>query len=152
LRLVSRMGNIYRSFPGLGSAVADCLRVRDAVLDKEIVHLDAPRRPQFMPLLRRRSPQHFVAFEVLWLNGKDLARMPLVERKRILRSIVPVEAPVMYANHIHSAGRELYQAVCDMDLEGIVAQRKDGLYTRSDDLGEDQKPGVQSRRRAAGVV
>ncbi len=35
----------------------------------------------------------------------------------------------MYADYIDGAGRELYRAVCEMDLEGIVAKRKDGLYT-----------------------
>ena len=71
----------------------------------------------------------FVAFEVLWLDGKDLTRKPLIERRRILRKLVPVEAPVLYADYNESAVRELYRAVCEMDLEGIVAKRKDGLYT-----------------------
>jgi bifunctional non-homologous end joining protein LigD len=95
VRLASRMkATSTNRFPVFCSALADCLPVRDAVLDGEVVHLDAAGKPQFMPLLRRRSPQHFVVFDVLWLNGKDLARVPLVERRRILRSVVTVAAPV----------------------------------------------------------
>ncbi len=82
-----------------------------------------------MQLLRRRSPQQFVAFDMLWLDGKNLTKKPLIERKRILRSVVHAGWPVLYADHVESAGRELHRAVCGMDLEGIVGKRKDGLYT-----------------------
>ena len=54
---------------------------------------------------------------------------PLLDRKRILRSVLQVGSPVVYADYIESAGRELYWAVCDMDWESVVAKRKDGLYT-----------------------
>ena len=128
-RLVSRKANTYKSFPGLCSAIADSLAVREAVLDGEIVHLDDAGKPQFISLLRRRSPQTFIAFDLLWLDGKDLRHLPLIERKRTLRKLLPVGAPVLYADYIDGAGRELYRVVCEMDMEGIVAKRKDGLYT-----------------------
>ncbi len=128
--LVSRRGNLYKSFPGLCSALADCIPVRDAILDGEIVHLDEQGKPQFMPLLRRRSPQQFVAFDIVWLDGRDLRKLRLIERKRILRAVVPAgSASILYANHVNGKGTELYRAICEMDLEGIVAKRKDGLYT-----------------------
>jgi bifunctional non-homologous end joining protein LigD len=127
--LVSRKGNIYKSFPALCTTIADCLPVRNAVLDGEIVYLDAEGKPVFFSLLHRRSPQQFVAFDLLSLNGKDLRNLPLIERKRVLRSVVPAGSPLLYADYIESGGRELYRAVCGMDLEGIVAKRKDGLYT-----------------------
>lgn len=81
-----------------------------------------------MPLLRRQ-PQQFVAFDVLWLNGRFLTKLALVDRKRILRSVLPAGSPVLYADYIETKGTELFGAVCEMDLEGIVAKRKDGLYT-----------------------
>jgi bifunctional non-homologous end joining protein LigD len=129
VRLVSRKGNVYKSFPDLLNTLAACLHVSDAIIDGEIVYLDASGKPQFYSLLRRRSPQHFVAFDILWLNGKDLRKLPLLERKRILRTVVPAGSPILYADYIERSGTELYRAVCDRDLEGIVAKRKDGLYT-----------------------
>jgi bifunctional non-homologous end joining protein LigD len=129
VRLVSRKRNVYKSFNALCGALAGFLRVQNAVIDGEIVYLDASGKPQFYSLLRRRSPQHFVAFDILWLDGKDLRALPLLERKRILRTVVPAGSPVLYADYIERSGTELYRAVCDMDLEGIVAKRKDGLYT-----------------------
>jgi bifunctional non-homologous end joining protein LigD len=115
----------------LCDAIASTLDVTDAILDGEIVHLDADGRPRFLPLLRRRSPQHFVAFDVLWLNGRDLSGKPLIERKRVLRSLLaPIAAsPILFAEYFDGRGVELYQEVCRMDLEGIVAKRKDGPYT-----------------------
>jgi len=75
-----------------------------------------------------RSPQQFVAFDLLWLNGRDLRQTPLIERKRLLRSIVPARSTVLYSEAVDN-GTEFYRLVCESDLEGVVAKRKDGLYT-----------------------
>jgi len=61
----------------------------DAILDGEIVKLDAEGRPQFYDLMRRRGPFALVAFAVLVVNGKDVRRVPLVERKKLRRAVVP---------------------------------------------------------------
>jgi ATP-dependent DNA ligase len=59
-----------------------------------------------------------------------MRKTPLSERKRHLRSVVPARSTtVLYADHIDTNGTDLYRAVCDQDLEGIVAKRRDGLYT-----------------------
>src|SRR5215472_7103998 len=129
LRLVSRNGNEFKSFPELCTTMAGWLQAESAVLDGEIVYLAADGRPEFYSLMRRRTPQHFYAFDILWLDGKDLRRLPLFERKLILRYVVPMQpAPVLYADHFDEHGIDLFRAVCDRDLEGIVAKRKDGLY------------------------
>jgi bifunctional non-homologous end joining protein LigD len=99
-RLVSRRGNVYKRFTELVTAIhieLDC----EAVLDGEIVCLDENGRPQFHDLLRRRGEPVFYAFDLLWVNGKDLRSRPLIERKQLLRSIVPGQPSVMlYAEHI----------------------------------------------------
>jgi bifunctional non-homologous end joining protein LigD len=132
VRLVSRNRNAFKSFPDLCKTVAACIEAESAVIDGEIVYLGGDGRPEFFNLMRRRSPQHFYAFDIdiLWLDGKDLLRLPLLERKQLLRTVVPMPpAPILYADHFDERGVELFQTVCDMDLEGIVAKRKDGLYT-----------------------
>jgi bifunctional non-homologous end joining protein LigD len=101
----------------------------DAVLDGEIVKLDENGRPIFLDLMRRRGPFCFVAFDLLAMNRRDLRNLPLVERKRILRNIVPEASRfVLCAKHVPRRGRELYAAVCEQDLEGIVAKWKDAPY------------------------
>jgi len=69
--------------------------VRNAILDGEVVCLDHDGRPLFNPLLYRRSEPCFVAFDCLWLDGRDLRRLPLIERKRVLRRIVPRHRPCL---------------------------------------------------------
>jgi hypothetical protein len=64
------------------------LPVRDAILDGELVCLDADGRSQFMDLMRRQKDACYYAFDLLWLNGTDLRQEPLVERKARLRKLV----------------------------------------------------------------
>lgn len=128
-RLVSRKENTYKSFPGLCASIAAELGKREAVLDGEIVYLDDAGRPQFYSLLRRRGPQRFVAFDLLWRDGRDLRMRPLLERKRCLRELIGSDSSVVYVDHIDGAGVDFYRLACDQDLEGIVAKLKGGLYT-----------------------
>ena len=133
VRLVSRKGNVYKSFPALCQALAACLTVTDAVLDGEIVHLGPDGKPQFYDLMRRREPQYLYAFDLLWLNGRDQRGLPLLERKRRLRQIVSrPPSPLLYVDHVVGAGVELFEAVGRNDLEGIVGKRADARYTPED--------------------
>jgi bifunctional non-homologous end joining protein LigD len=129
-RLVSRKGNVYKSFPGLCAAIHTNLH-RQAVLDGEIVILDAEGRPQFYDLFRRRGRGEpvFYAFDLLWLDGEDLRSRPLIERKALLRSVLPKQPSViLYASHIERTGVEFFRLTCEQDLEGIVAKLKHGRY------------------------
>ena len=80
----------------------------------------------FYELMRRRIPQHYYAFDLLWLDGRDLRHQPLIERKRLLRGLV--RPPVLYADHFEARGLDLFKAACERDLEGIVAKLATGGY------------------------
>ena len=123
------------------------------MLDGEIVHLGSDGKPQFSSLMRHRGPQHFFAFDLLWLDGRDLRGLPLLERKGLLRGIVPQGAcPVLYVDHVAEAW-SCSAPSCEQDMEGIVAKRADGLYTPGwDELDKDQEPRLHAERRAAGVL
>lgn len=70
-----------------------------------------------------------VAWTRLWLDGHDLRSLALVERKAILRGLVPRHTSrLLYVDHVVATGIELFRAVCGHDLEGIVAKRRDGVY------------------------
>jgi bifunctional non-homologous end joining protein LigD len=128
-RLVSRNRNAFKSFPDLSMAIA-CAVASEAIIDGEIVHVGRDGKPRFFDLMRRRGPQHFYAFDLLWLNGRDLRSLPLVERKRMLRNLVPPQpSPILYVDYIEGQGTELFQAVCAEDVEGIVAKLAHGPYT-----------------------
>jgi bifunctional non-homologous end joining protein LigD len=71
----------------------------------------------------------FYAFDLLGLDGQDLRARPLIERKRLLREIVPhTSSALLYASHVEGQGCEFYRLTCERDLEGIVAKRKQGAY------------------------
>jgi bifunctional non-homologous end joining protein LigD len=135
--LMSRNRNVYRAFKPLCAGIPRVI-CRDCILDGEIVCLDEQGRPQFYDLLRRRGEPVFVAFDLLSLDGRDLRQEPLIQRKRVLRSIVPKNGPVLYANHLDGRGVELYRRVCQLDIEGIVAKWKHGAYVPGEKQPNDR--------------
>lgn len=82
-RLVSRRGNVYKSWPYLNTELAHAVRCDQAVLDGEIACLQPDGRSHFYNLMFRREWPYFTAFDLLWLNGKDLRTKPLLERDRM---------------------------------------------------------------------
>jgi bifunctional non-homologous end joining protein LigD len=129
-QLVSRRRNVYKSFATLKESLAE-LRVKNAILDGEIICLDDAGRSIFKDVLRRRGEPIFYAFDLLWLNGQDLRGLPLLDRKDRLRRLLEAHRPdrVLFAKHIEAHGIKFFQAVCESDCEGIVAKRKDGVYS-----------------------
>jgi len=128
-RLLSRRGNPYKSFGELSSWIARHLKVDNAVLDGEIACLDSEGRSQFNELIYRRGDPYFYAFDVLWLNGRDLRDLPLIKRKEILREIVPpAPSRILYSDHIEEHGPQIFDFACQNDLEGVVAKWKFGSY------------------------
>jgi bifunctional non-homologous end joining protein LigD len=128
-RLVSRNGNTFKAFSPLCESVVATVGQHNAIMDGEIVALDAAGRAQFTSLLYHRADPYFYAFDCLWLDGRDLRAAPLLERKRVLRGLVPRQpSRLLYVDHIAGTGVELFRAVCEQDLEGIVAKRADAPY------------------------
>jgi bifunctional non-homologous end joining protein LigD len=106
------------------------LRPRDAIIDAEIVCLDANGVSRFNQLLNRKTEPALCAFDLLWLNGRDLRQLPLSERKdHLARLIRSSECKrILYAQHIEEHGKRFVSEICARDLEGIVAKRKLGIY------------------------
>jgi len=106
--------------------------VPNAILDGEIIVLDGKGVSQFNGLLtgKGRDMALFYAFDLMWLNGTDYRRTPLVERKAQLSELVRrSRCPrLLYAQHIDGAGKQFFREICARDLEGIVGKRKNGLY------------------------
>ena len=133
--LVSRTGNVYKSFAPLSSTLAGL--GRQAILDGEIVCLDAAGKPQFYDLLRRHGDPILYAFDVLWLDGEDIRSRPTLERKLILEELVRDCAGILYARHFSGRGVDLFRLVCEQDLEGIVAKHTLAPY------GSEQMPWIK---------
>jgi bifunctional non-homologous end joining protein LigD len=99
--LISRNGNTFRGFADLAAWIATHLHVESAVLDGEIACVDDDGRPVFRDLLFRRRHYVFIAFDLLYLNGKDLRTLPLVERKAALKKLLRRKrSRILYLDHI----------------------------------------------------
>jgi len=131
-QLLSRDGHPFASFSALAESISDSLPNARAVIDGEICSLDRRGRPQFKNLLfRRGNPPCFFAFDLLTCDRKDLRTERLLDRKQELRRLLaqlPADAPLTYTEYIDGCGMALFQRVCELDLEGIVAKQKFGPY------------------------
>lgn len=115
-KLISRNLNNFR-FPSLRTALGK-LAVENAIIDGEIVSLDAHGVSRFNDLLGGKCQPVLYAFDLLWLDGKDLRQRPLVERKNMLEKLVRCHGTrMMYAQHVEHDGKALFQEICRMDLE-----------------------------------
>jgi bifunctional non-homologous end joining protein LigD len=79
---------------------------------------------------RKANAAIFYAFDLLWLDGEDLRKAPLLERKKRLFGLVNASAcsRLLYAQHVEQYGKAFFAQICATDLEGIVAKRKLGIY------------------------
>jgi bifunctional non-homologous end joining protein LigD len=127
-RLLSRNGNPFASFAELAQNIATSVpSTRLTIIDGEIVCLDKNGRPQFRDLLFRRGDPCFFAFDLLATHGKDWREERLINRKQELRWLlmrIPADSRLKYADHVDGSGVELFQRICKLDLEGIVAKHK----------------------------
>ena len=106
----------------------------NAVLDGEILVLDEKGRSNFGDLQNWRSEADgdlvYYVFDLLWYEGKNLMELPLYQRQAILKDILPTDddrlriGPVFYEN-----GIEFFRAAEKMELEGIIAKKKDSTYS-----------------------
>ena len=103
-----------------------------AVFDGEIVAVDEKGLAVFQSLQNwQNTPvqlKYFV-FDIIWLDGYDLTRIPLIERKRILREIIPADDEIIkYSDHVVGKGKEFFEAAVSQGLEGIMAKKANSIY------------------------
>jgi len=116
-------------FGSLAQHIRTLLKGQRAILDGEIVVLDEQGRSVFADLMMSRGEASYCAFDLVWLNGRDLRHKPLVERKRLLHELVPKDHPrLLYMSHLDSGGSRFFKLVCEQDLEGIVCKPKTSPY------------------------
>ena len=147
VRFVSRNQNeLTGQYPELAS-LPKFVKATRAVVDGEIVALDEQGRPSFSLMQQRTGfrpgksrlpgrqgvPVIYYAFDLLYLDGMDLRRVPLEERKQLLREHITEGDVVKFSDHYPEKGLLLFQAAAQKGLEGILAKRRDSLYeeTRS---------------------
>jgi bifunctional non-homologous end joining protein LigD len=137
--------SMTKRFPTLAAAFMD-LPADSVILDGEIVALDGHGQSHFQMIQPRihlsRSqdiaaadeniPVYFYAFDLLYLNGFSLMNFPLVERKAVLRKLIPDnDGWIRYTDHVEKRGVDFFNAVSARGLEGIVAKLASSTYQQS---------------------
>jgi bifunctional non-homologous end joining protein LigD len=134
VRLLSRNEKDFGAkFPEVSGAVAQ-LSAKEAVIDGEIVALDAKGRSSFQLLQacdigEERPPIFFYVFDLLRLNGKDLRNEPLVARKELLEKLLKnVHGAIRFSPSLEGSPEKLLDKARRLGLEGLMAKRKDSVY------------------------
>ena len=131
--LVSRRRNsLNERFPELKD-IGELIKAKTALIDGEVVALDQDGLPQFDALRSRRRNCSVVlyAFDLLYLDGYDLTSCPLIKRKALLKRILPKNntGRIRFTDHVIGKGQALFEKVEGLQLEGVVAKRKDSVYS-----------------------
>ena len=142
VRLVSRNQNdLTAQFPELGS-LPQFVKAQRAILDGEIVALDDEGRSSFSLMQQRTGFQPgkrrlqrresvsviYYAFDLLYLDGLDLRRVPLEQRKQLLQERIKVGEVIQFSDHYAEKGLALFEAAKQRGLEGIVAKKRSSAY------------------------
>jgi bifunctional non-homologous end joining protein LigD len=115
------------------------LPLTTAILDGEIVMVDAQGHSSFQNLqraMRKSATSAFVyeVFDLIYLDGYDLTRVPLTQRKRLLEDLCAgSSSTIRYSEHLEGNGDAFFKHACEYGIEGIVSKLADSTYdsTRS---------------------
>lgn len=120
-------------YPEIVSAL-EALGVSDADLDGELIALDAKGRDDFSALQHTiagsaNATLRYVLFDMPSLERVDLSRTRLIDRKRLLESLLEGSAPILaYSQHIVGHGEEVFAASAKQGMEGIISKEASSHY------------------------
>lgn len=120
-------------FPNIARAVAE-LPAKRALIDGEIIALDRGNVPSFALLQQALSEGRddgliYMVFDLLHLDGRDLSKLALRDRRDLLDELVrTADPPIRYSEHFSGDAQMIYRHACRMALEGVVSKMADEPY------------------------
>jgi len=142
VRLVSRNQNdLTPRYPELRE-LPKLIKAETAILDGEVVVLDEQGRASFSLMQQRTGirshgrqgrsrndlPVIYYVFDLLYLDGYDLRRVRLEERKRALKEVITSSEILRFSDHYAGQGKALFEVAKQKELEGIIAKRRNSCY------------------------
>lgn len=122
--------DLTRSYPAIHAAGLR-LSAHSAVVDGEVVAIDANGRPSFQALQHRAAhPGHtlvFYAFDLLYLDSDNLEGRPLKERRALLEPVVE-DSGLLLSEPLRGTASRVTEAVRSLGLEGVIAKRWSSRY------------------------
>ena len=137
VRLLTRTALDWTPRFGIVSQDLAALRAKSAVLDCEAVVLDPSGASRFAALqaeLKKGRDARIVliAFDLMHLDGRTIAQLPLSERKQLLERLITRAALphglLRFGSHMEGDGAAIFRQACSLGLEGIVSKRRDRPY------------------------
>jgi bifunctional non-homologous end joining protein LigD len=101
------------------------------VIDGEICALDAHGRSRFQLLqnaLNKKARLLYVVFDALFVGGKDIRAKPLLERKEVLKALLPRDPLLRFSEHVPEYGKREFAKARRLHEEDVIAKRATGLY------------------------
>lgn len=133
--------DLMQMYPAVAAA-GRRLQADQAVIDGEIVAVDEQGRPSFQALQHRGThPKHtivFYAFDLLHLNGEDTTSLILKARRSKLVQVIE-KSGLLLSLELPGSVADIVSTVRAMQLEGVVAKRKDSPYEAGERSGTWQK-------------
>ncbi|MGY3609762.1 MULTISPECIES: non-homologous end-joining DNA ligase [unclassified Bradyrhizobium] len=131
IKVFTRRGNDWTKRFKKIAADAYVINAASAIVDGEVVVPSPDGTTDFSVLqneLKGKSTKIvMVAFDLLYLNGYDLRKLPLNERKAHLRKLIE-ETPIQFSESFDLNGREMYEHACKVGLEGVVSKVRSSRY------------------------
>ena len=125
-----RHKSFNRQYPHLIEALAGL--PEGTVVDGEIVALDESGRPNFNLLQNFRSGAshiHYFIFDLLVCKEHDLTKLPLSERRKLMKSVLRLRTPrVRISEQFETSANDMLAAVRQQGLEGVIGKRKESMY------------------------
>jgi bifunctional non-homologous end joining protein LigD len=133
ITLLTRQGDDWtEAFPTV-VAGARRLKARTALLDGEVAAVFRNGRTSLQALQTAGAGRATIAyfiFDLLYLDGVDLAPLGIEERKSRLRDLLSPKPPpsLRFVEHVVGNGVEYFSGACARRLEGIVSKARSGPY------------------------
>jgi bifunctional non-homologous end joining protein LigD len=131
VRIFTRRGNDWTTRFKKIAADAWHLNAKSAIIDGEVIVPAANGVSDFSVLqneLRGKSTKLVLyAFDLLYLNGYDMRKAPLFQRKAALRTLV-AKSDILFGDSFEVDGTEMFKSACSMGLEGVVSKVHDARY------------------------
>jgi bifunctional non-homologous end joining protein LigD len=149
-RILTRRGHDWTErFPTIATVAEEKFAGRSLIIDGEAVVLDEKGRPDFGLLqkaLRTRGHSRnpgskaaheamLYAFDLLYIDGRDLRRLPLETRREEFEQIVSYKGVIRLSEEIVEFGATLLRHSCEMGLEGIIAKDREAIAPAAPAIG-----------------
>ncbi|MGH2756850.1 MAG: non-homologous end-joining DNA ligase [Actinomycetota bacterium] len=129
VRMLSR-NKIDRSghYPAIAKAIAR--QTHDFVIDGEVAAIRGGRTSfaLLQQAYRMKVPIVYFVFDIVYLDGKKVARHSLLERKAMLKKALSWRKSLQFVDHITGDGEDYHAAACEQGLEGVIAKRAASRY------------------------